>query len=114
MRQTGYSLDQILGLLDSSDSHLPRCMLLNELGEIALGGDIIATEKMKEIFSSALDNMSDIFISFCWLGRLYEEFNNPDLMVILAEFVNNSDNSRTVGILSIPDESERFVSLFSR
>lgn len=117
MRETGYSLEQISKLLELPKGRIQipkRSVLLNDLGIMAfLDGEIPPEKKIIEIFLSAGDSKEDRFISFYWLGKLYDRFDVENIGKILREFVNNPKNSSVVKEFATREETSDFVSQFT-
>ena len=101
MRQTNYSLQEILGMLKSGDSMHPRCLLLNEVGVI-MGED---KNKEAEAFLRELleSNKKDKpmpeeerFIAFCYLETANQTSLDQETHDKLKEFRKNPDNQEVI------------------
>ena len=94
MRRTQFSAKEIsTALLARKPFHgLPECMLANELGEIARGGDEAESEEAKSGLMELLTRggKDAAVISHCYLTEMAEE--HPDVRELLEKFNGDPKN----------------------
>lgn len=93
MRETDLSLDALFRELEMPKLSLPRCLIVNEIGEIFLASnDEKAKTKLKELLNS--NSESDRFISFCCI--LSADDLDEESRVTLEEFENDPKNAEFI------------------
>lgn len=95
-KQTKLSVEEIIDILEGrslSQSHYPRCLLVNEIGVLMINeGDTKAREMIEKIVDG--DNEIEKAIAFCFLCTI-EPRDNEALQKI-QKFVNNEKNKDAV------------------
>ncbi|MFA5773145.1 MAG: hypothetical protein WC908_00535 [Candidatus Paceibacterota bacterium] len=89
LRQTKFTLDQILELLENPNSTYPSCMLINEIGIMCFEQKDSESEKALLSFLEAEEPDRRI-ISFCFLYGIKEMQKKHD--VLLSKFRINPEN----------------------
>lgn len=112
-RQTTLSYEEVIDQLDSKHSTFSRCLLVNELGEMAFAGDERAKTTLLEILGQEENDMKKIYALFCSLGRLFEESKDREVQVALAEFIHNERNERVCKELLGIEQSSYYIQLLA-
>ncbi len=95
MRQTNFTLQEIEQFLNGAKPcSFPRCLLLNELGEMAKVGDEGAEKALHPFLLDAVEENERV-VAYCCLGALPNP--NAETVKVLRTFADNPGNAPIVG-----------------
>ena len=95
MRQTELTLDELLAELAMVEPYWPRCLIINEVGEIFLGkedGGGQAEGCLRSLLEK--DNDCDKFTAFCFLSATDKV--SLETLSALSIFMANPDNQELI------------------
>lgn len=92
MHQTGLRLQEVFQELEQSQSLLPRCLLLNEVGEFCHEGAKEAEAYLRQMLSEG--DESERFIAYCYLSTVSDA--EEETSAELEGFKENPDNADIV------------------
>jgi len=103
-RQTSLSLEELLNQLRQPMQSLPRCFLINEVGEIYNSDDESSFEAeaiLRELLESG-DNQDEIY-AFCWLSIK----TNPsqETSSLVEKFKQNPENEEMLEMAQVVIEN---------
>lgn len=90
-RQTSFSLEELLNLLRQPMQSLPRCFLINEVGDIYNSDDQLSFEAeaiLRELLES--DDNQDKIYAFCWL--FIKPNPSQETSSLVEKFKQNPEN----------------------
>jgi hypothetical protein len=95
MRQTNFTLQEIDQFLNGGKPcSFPRCLLLNELGEMAKAGDAEAEKALRPFLLDAVEENERV-VAYCCLGALPQQ--SAETVTALRTFADNPDNAPVIG-----------------
>ena len=86
MRQTDFTLPELLERIESGESNLPVCLLVNEIGEMGQAGDQQALEELAKMLTHANGDLRAP--SYAWLCRIGADGFGRRLVEFAARFEN--------------------------
>lgn len=95
MRQTGLTFEDLLKEFDNPASRFPKCLLINEIGEIFENKKEQAAEAesfLRQLLANS-DEDSHKFLAFCYLSN---NSANEATAVSLKTFADNPQNAEIV------------------
>jgi len=95
-QQTSLSVAQLLEELKNPRLGYPRCLIINEVGEVAREGEEEPAQIAKEALRGLLSSLdeSDKYLAVCYLTFVGDL--TPESGQVWNEFVANPDNARIV------------------
>lgn len=92
MRQTDLSLEELEAEFNKVQSYYPKCMIVNEIGEICSGGDKAAEVILRRVLD--INKPGEQFLAYCWLFIL--DLPDPETIAKLVAFRDNPANAAVV------------------
>lgn len=95
MRQTQLTFEELVGYLKNGGGPYPRCLIVHELGQVAIAGERRAERLLAELLNAGSDRR-DRYAAYCSLMQVAAPLGES--RAALVTFVNDDGNQGMVNI----------------